>query len=226
MQTYQSAILNIYSFPFVSSLPNSTVHKLVEHLHRGHGGLYFTCFHIFLSNNFSINKIIRLSPFFPPCLVIYHDTAVEFNGSELMFEPHGDGLGPQRHAARNKTQPGSLDDDRLRRCSSVIHPLQMMTVTFHIIMKTTFRMAAKRLMRTVSNWWSAKIVLEKSPELFTTDYIRLHQFLSFSYLIHISMFLFQMEQLSIIEAIFKAKTLNIVASSLWVIADFLCFTSL
>lgn len=40
------------------------------------------------------------------------------------------------------------------------------------------------------------------------------------------MFLFQMEQLSIIEAIFKAKTLNIVASSLWAIADFLCFTSL
>lgn len=181
MQTYQSAILNIYSFPpFVSSLPNSTVHKLVEHLHRGHGGLYFTCFHIFLSNNFSINKIICLSPFFPPCLVIYHDTAVEFNGSELMFEPHGDGLGPQRHAARNKTQPGSLDDDRLRRCSSVIHPLQMMTVTFHIIMKTTAEWPPK-------DWWG-QLVIDGQRKLFwkkvlnflypiTSDYINSYHFL-------------------------------------------------
>lgn len=45
------------------------------------------------------------------------------------------GSGPQQHTARSNTQPGSLYRERARQCFSVIHPLQMMPVTFFVITK-------------------------------------------------------------------------------------------
>lgn len=95
--------------------------------------------------------------FFPPCLVICHDKTVEFNGPELIFELHGDGLEPQQHPARNNSQPGSFADDGLHQCSSVIHPHQMVAVTFHIIMETTAESLRKDRLFCTYKWGLAKI---------------------------------------------------------------------
>lgn len=81
-------------------------------------------------------SIISFTFFF----IINHDAAVDFSGFDLIFKPQGAGgwiRTTATHKARSNTQPGSLDDERLHQCFSVIYPLPMMAVTFHVIMKST-----------------------------------------------------------------------------------------
>lgn len=107
--------------------------------------------------------------------IINHDAAVDFPGFDLIFEPQGEGgwiRTTATHKASSNTQPGSLDDERLHQCFTVIYPLPMMAMTFHVIMEST---SARPLRdwRAIDSQQKKKNPLGKSPEFPTLSHYQL-----------------------------------------------------
>ena len=131
--------------------------------------------HLFISYNLFINQIIHLSSCF--LLVARHNCWLKCYYLNYSCTWRGGIIRTTVLHSRNNIQPGSLGDDELRQCSSVIHPLLMTTLTFHIIIRTTAEWQQKKKKDWwghLSNWWSARTVVEKVLNFSHLASINLH----------------------------------------------------